>query len=116
MMGSHGVAALLVSAAVGYWVLTLAAKEKEGTKKIGHFVGLIIIVVSLLGVACKVYFQINGGGCPPGKYYGMGWKGKKACMMGHPGCVGGTACVPGKASGAACPMTGNSMGTPADSQ
>ena len=69
MMGSHGVAALLVTSAVGYWVLTLAAKEKEGTKKLGHLVGLIIIVVSLLGVACKIYYQVSA--CS-GKYGMMG--------------------------------------------
>ena len=69
MMGSHGVAALLFSTAAGYWVLTLAAKEKEGTKKIGHLVGLIIIVVSLLGAACGIYRQVSA--CS-GKYGMMG--------------------------------------------
>ena len=73
MMGSHGVAALFFSTAAGYWVLTLAAKEKEGTKKIGHLVGLIIIVVSLLGAACGIYRQVSA--CS-GKY---GMMGGKAC-------------------------------------
>ena len=88
MMGSHGgVPVLLVTAAVGYWVLTLAAKEKEGTKKIGHLVGLVIIVVSLLGVACKLYCQVSG--CPMG---GGGW---------------------GKKGGMSCPMMGKQMPAPA---
>ena len=88
MMGSHGsVPALLVTAAVGYWVLTLAAKEKAGTKKLGHLVGLIIIAVSLMGVACKLYFQMNGGNCPPGKMWG-------------------------KKGGMYCPMTGKQMPAP----
>ena len=89
MMGSHGVSALLVTSAVGYWVLTLAAKEKEGTKKLGHLVGLIIIVVSLLGVACKVYYQISA--CS-GKYG----------MMGR--------------GGMSCPFTGKQMPAPSSPQ
>ena len=89
MMGSHGsIPVLLVTAAVGYWVLTLAAKEKEGTKKIGHLVGLIIIVVSLLGAACKIYCQVSGSSCP---------------MEGHRW---------GKKGGMFCPMTGKQMPAP----
>lgn len=85
MMG-HGVSVSLITAAVGYWVLTLAAKEKEQLRKIGNVVGLLIIVVSLLGAACKIYSRING--CPPGM------------MM-------------GKRGGMACPMTGKPMPPPA---
>ena len=69
MHGSHGVATLLISAAAGYWVLTLAAKEKNRLKKLGQLVGLVIIVVSLAGAACKIYCQIGCGSksyCPPG--------------------------------------------------
>lgn len=94
MMG-HGVPALLITAAVGYWVLTLAAKEKEQLRKVGNVVGLLIIVVSLLGAACKIYYQVSGKNCPPGwgKRGGMAcpMTGKPAGMMtcpaGHPGCT-----------------------------
>ncbi|MBI3322729.1 MAG: hypothetical protein HYZ94_03505 [Candidatus Omnitrophica bacterium] len=92
-MGSHGVGILLLSAAAGYWVLTLAAGQKERLRKVGNLIGLIIIVVSLLGAACKVYYQVTG--CPPGKVCAMGWKGK---------------------AGAACPMTGKAMGSSAATQ
>ncbi len=65
MMGSHGVGILLISAAAGYWVLTQAAGQKERLRKVGNLVGLIIIVVSLLGTACKIYYQVTGS--RPGK-------------------------------------------------
>ncbi|MBI3312525.1 MAG: hypothetical protein HYZ88_03260 [Candidatus Omnitrophica bacterium] len=101
MMG-HGVSALLVTAAVGYWVLTHAEKEKQGgVRKLGQYLGLLIIIVSVFGAACKIYYQING--YPPGR---MGMMGKMACPMtgkamggaaacpaGHPGCT--MNCPPG---------------------
>lgn len=90
---AHGVAPLLLTAAVGYWVLTHAEKEKQGgVRKLGLYLGLAIIVVSVLGAACKIYCQINR--CPPGKMGMMGTKacpfgGKTAamCPAGHPGCT-----------------------------
>ena len=54
-----------------------------------HLVGLIIIVVSLLGVACKVYYQISA--CS-GKYG----------MMGR--------------GGMSCPFTGKQMPAPSSPQ
>lgn len=73
----HGVAGLLLAAAAGYWVLTLAVKEKPNLKKIGQVVGLVIIVVSLVGVACKIYCLTTG--CPTAR----GWMGKggAACLF-----------------------------------
>ena len=68
-MMSHGVALLLLSAAVGYWVLERAEGQKKNLKQIGQLVGGLIIVISLLGVACKVYYLMKGGKmmyCPPG--------------------------------------------------
>jgi len=52
---AHGTAFLLLSAAVGYWVLERASTQKKDLKTIGQIVGAIIIVVSFAGVACKVY-------------------------------------------------------------
>ncbi len=60
---THGVGVLLFSSAAGYWVLTLAAKEKAQMKKLGQVLGLIIIGVSLAGVACKIYYRTV---CPKG--------------------------------------------------
>lgn len=92
MMG-HGVPALLISAAAGYWVLTHAEKERQGgVRKLGQYLGLLIIVVSVLGAACKIYYQINS--CPLGKMGSMFCPmtgkvigGAAACPAGHPGCT-----------------------------
>ena len=46
------IVAYLFSAAVGYWVLTLAGKEKNFTKKVGCVVGWAIMVTSLVGLLC----------------------------------------------------------------
>jgi len=82
---THGVSSLLISAAAGYWVLTHAAKEKGQTKKYGKLLGLLIIVLSIGGAACKIYYQVTN--CPPGKYF---------CPIG------------GKMGMKTCPMTGQS--------
>ncbi|OGX38020.1 MAG: hypothetical protein A3C53_08285 [Omnitrophica WOR_2 bacterium RIFCSPHIGHO2_02_FULL_68_15] len=71
---------MLVSAAVGYWVVTQAEHQKAGVKKLGQYLGIAIILVSVIGVACKVYCITS---CPPG-----GAMGKSAM----------------------CPMTGKPMG------
>ena len=66
-MMSHGAALLLLSAAAGYWVLERASTQKKDLKTIGQIVGTLIIVISLLGVACKVYGLATGKAyCPPG--------------------------------------------------
>jgi hypothetical protein len=57
----------LISMAVGYWVLTLAAKEKSLNQKVGKVVGWVIIAVSLLGPLCVAGAAIcchrNMGAC-----------------------------------------------------
>jgi len=60
---------LLISAAAGYWVLERANREKGALKRVGQWLGAVIIVVSLVGVACRVYAVATGQGwCPwPGK-------------------------------------------------
>lgn len=49
---THQIVAYLISLAVGYWVLTLAGKEKGNNQKIGKVIGWIIIVASLFGPLC----------------------------------------------------------------
>ena len=62
-MMSSGIALLLISAAVGYWVIERAnLHQKKNLKLIGQIVGAAIIVVSFLGVACKIYYLSSGQG------------------------------------------------------
>ena len=69
-MIGHGTALLLFAAAAGYWVLERASTQKKNLKTIGQIVGAAIIVVSFMGIACKVYYLskcVKGGyGGPPG--------------------------------------------------
>ena len=92
MIGS-GVGMLLLSAAVGYWVLERAYGQKKPLKTIGQVVGGAIIVVSLLGTVCTVTCLATGkmpygcmmkmkGVCPVhGVYCPM----KGGCPMMQPG-------------------------------
>jgi len=66
---SHGTGFLLLSAAVGYWVLERASTHKGQLKHIGFFVGSFLIIVSVLGVLCYVWCASAGklGYCPMGK-------------------------------------------------
>ena len=61
----HGISLLMLSAAVGYWVITLAAKEKGRVKTLGNALGLLIIVISVLAFACKMKTcsYMKGGAC-----------------------------------------------------
>ncbi len=63
----HSLAWLLITIAVGYWVLIVASKEKGGLKKLGKVLGIVIIVLSFLGVGCKLYYKCSGTG-----YFGKG--------------------------------------------
>ena len=47
----------LVIIAVGYWVLTMAANQKGRLKKLGNWLGGLIIVVSLAGLICSAVFR-----------------------------------------------------------
>ena len=70
---SYGVGPLLIAAVAGYWVLERAETHKGRLKKLGQFLGGLILVVSLIGVACRVWCLIAGVGyCPMGKT-GKGW-------------------------------------------
>ncbi|MBI3291712.1 MAG: hypothetical protein HYZ73_02725 [Elusimicrobia bacterium] len=69
---SGGIGVLLISAAVGYWVLIHAAKEKARLKSLGQLLGLVIIAVSLVMAASKLYCLTTGQSmsalfCPVGK-------------------------------------------------
>ncbi len=48
-------AGLLLAAAAGYWVLERAQAQKKGLKRAGKFIGWVIIVVSFIGIACRVW-------------------------------------------------------------
>lgn len=65
MIGGSGM--LLLAAAAGYWVLERSASHNKGNlKRVGQAVGWFVILVSLAGVACKVYSlaACKGGYCP----------------------------------------------------
>ena len=64
----HGVSVLLISAAAGYWVLTLSDKERGRVKQLGQWLGLAIIVISVVGAGCKLYCMMKsqGMGMPSG--------------------------------------------------
>ena len=53
-MLTHRIVAYLFSLALGYWVLTLADKQKNLVKTVGMVVGWAIIVISALGPLCVV--------------------------------------------------------------
>ena len=66
-MMTHGVSSLLISAAAGYWVLAQSGGQKGRVKQLGQFLGLLIIVVSVVGASCKLYCLWGGpsaGGFP----------------------------------------------------
>ena len=65
---AHGVVALLLSSVAGYWVLERAENHKKGLRQVGRLLGWIIILVSLIGVTCRVWCTSSG-------YGGMGMKG-----------------------------------------
>ena len=51
-----GVGMLLVSSIGGYWVLERSVMHKGPLKKVGQWLGALVIVLSLLGVACKMWY------------------------------------------------------------
>ncbi len=67
----YGISSLLIAAAAGYWVLAQSGSQKGRVKQLGQFLGLLIIVVSVVGAGCKLYYQWNGKACPMGR---GGWK------------------------------------------
>jgi hypothetical protein len=56
----HGTGLLLLSAVAGYWVLERSAGHKGQLKNLGQLIGWVVIVISLVGVACKVFALATG--------------------------------------------------------
>jgi len=56
----HGMVMLLFAAVAGYWVLERAAGHHGRLNKIGQVVGSIIIIVSFIGVGCKIWHLATG--------------------------------------------------------
>ena len=65
----HGTMGLLLAAVAGYWVLERAESHKGRLRNIGRLLGGLIIIVSLIGSACKIWYLATekGGYCPVGK-------------------------------------------------
>ena len=62
----YGTGILLLTAVAGYWVLERSSAHKGNLKRVGQALGWIVIVASLLGVACRVYALATGKVyCPP---------------------------------------------------
>ena len=71
----HSAAELLLAAVAGYWVLERAETHKGELKRVGRFLGGLIIVASLVGLVCRVWSlsaacplgsMRKGGACPLG--------------------------------------------------
>ena len=69
----HDSGVLLVAAIGGYWVLERAATHKGYLKQIGQVLGTAIIVISLIGVACRIW---SAASCPMGKGGYCPWSSK----------------------------------------
>jgi hypothetical protein len=62
-MVGHGIGLLLVTVVAGYWVLERAETHKGDLRRVGKALGWLIIVASLIGIACRVWCYAT---CPPG--------------------------------------------------
>lgn len=62
-MVGHGIGLLLVTVVAGYWVLERAETHKGDLRRVGKVLGWLIIVSSLIGIACRVWGYAT---CPPG--------------------------------------------------
>ena len=68
----YGTGVLLLAAVGGYWVLERAASHKGTLKRVGQLLGTVLIIVSLIGVICTVWYAATcqtgsmgkGGFCP----------------------------------------------------
>ena len=66
---TYGVGILLLTAIGGYWVLERASAHKGNLKRIWQLVGVAIIIISFIGVACRIWYAAT---CPTGAT-GKGW-------------------------------------------
>ena len=69
---------LLLTGAVGYWVLERAEHEKGRVRTIGRIVAGLILILSLAGLICKGYWMTTGKSLP-GAFCPMGKRG--GCPM-----------------------------------
>ncbi|MBI4597544.1 MAG: hypothetical protein HY737_03985 [Candidatus Omnitrophica bacterium] len=65
---THSVGLLLLAAVGGYWVLERAETHKKGLKRIGRLVAAVVMIVSLVGVLCKVWCVASGNCVGMGKW------------------------------------------------
>jgi len=81
---THGIVAYLISLAVGYWVLTLASREKGNNQKIGKVIAWVIIVASLCGPLCMVCSRMRCASHPEACSYSSNcpWTGHHGVMDG----------------------------------
>jgi len=56
----HGIGVLLFAAIGGYWLLERALAHKGQMKQLGLFLGSLIIVASLVGVAVQTWWMGSG--------------------------------------------------------
>ena len=56
----QGTGFLLLAAVGGYWVLERASGHRGALKKVGQWVGGIVLAVSLIGVGCRVWALTTG--------------------------------------------------------
>ena len=83
----HGVEGLLLTAIGGYWVLERSASQKGQVKRVGQLLGGFIIVASLVGILCHVWYLSTGSGYCPMPKTGSGWYcpySSKASSMSQP--------------------------------
>lgn len=62
-MIGYGIGLLLATIVAGYWVLERAETHKGDLRRVGKVLGWLIIVASLIGIACRVWCYAT---CPPG--------------------------------------------------
>lgn len=69
-----GAGMLLLGAVAGYWVLERAETHKGDLRRVGKVLGWLIIVTSLIGLACRVYALATGKAyCPMAFSPEKGW-------------------------------------------
>jgi hypothetical protein len=69
-----GTGLLLVAAVAGYWLLERAQTHQGGLRVLGRVLGALIIIVALMGTACKVFVcmgSAKSGMCPLKPGFGL---------------------------------------------
>jgi len=81
-----GAGMLLLGAVAGYWVLERAETHKGDLRRVGKALGWLIIVTSLIGLACRVYAVATGKGgyCPVHKGWSCPYSPKSPSLPSQP--------------------------------